>query len=239
MSFLNRRADLTERLLDVAHEFKGSAKGKTVDLSWREGDVSKRLSHALVHGIDTYIEADVEEARQSAARPLHVIEGPLMDGMNLVRDLFGAGKMLLPQVVKSARVMKKGVAYLLPFLRSWLKRRTRVPSSSAAKVLLATVKGDVHDIGKNIVRVVLQCNGYEIIDLGVMVPLQKILDTAKAEQVDMIGLSGLITPSLDEMVRVAQEMKRQGLDMPLLIGGNHLKGAYGRQNSPHLRRRSM
>ena len=215
---LNRRADSTERLLDVAHEFKGSAKGKMVDLSWREGDVSKRLGHALVHGIDTFIEADVEEARQNAERPLHVIEGPLMDGMNLVGDLFGAGKMFLPQVVKSARVMKKGVAYLLPFLEAE-KEKFPYLNTSAAKVLLATVKGDVHDIGKNIVGVVLQCNGYEIIDLGVMVPLQKILDTAKAAKVDMIGLSGLITPSLDEMVRIAQEMKRQGLNIPLLIGG--------------------
>ena len=215
---LNRRSDATERLLEVAGQFIGSSKASTVDLSWREDSVSERLSHALVHGIDTFIEADVEEARAQSSRPLDVIEGPLMNGMNTVGDLFGAGKMFLPQVVKSARVMKKGVSYLLPFLEEEKKRNPSL-NTSAAKILMATVKGDVHDIGKNIVGVVLQCNGYEVIDLGVMVPMQKIIDTARKEEVDMIGLSGLITPSLDEMVRMAQEMTRNKLDIPLLIGG--------------------
>jgi 5-methyltetrahydrofolate--homocysteine methyltransferase len=216
---LNRRDDATERLLDIAEKYRGDGKGmaRQEDLSWREKPVNERLSHALVKGIDEYIEADTEEARQQAERPLHVIEGPLMDGMNVVGDLFGAGKMFLPQVVKSARVMKKAVAYLIPYIEA--EKAEAGGSGSNGKILLATVKGDVHDIGKNIVGVVLQCNNFEIIDLGVMVPLQKILDTAREEKADIIGLSGLITPSLDEMVHVAKEMQRQGLDLPLLIGG--------------------
>lgn len=215
---LNRRADGTERLLELAERFKGEggAKAREKDLSWREWPVGKRLEHALVNGITEFIETDTEEARQAAARPLHVIEGPLMAGMNVVGDLFGAGKMFLPQVVKSARVMKQAVAHLLPYMEA---EKSEGASSSAGKVLMATVKGDVHDIGKNIVGVVLACNNYEIIDLGVMVPAQKILETARAEKVDIIGLSGLITPSLDEMVHVACEMEREGFDIPLLIGG--------------------
>ena len=215
---LNRRADGTERLLELAERFKGEggAKAREKDLSWREWQVGKRLEHALVNGITEFIETDTEEARQAAARPLHVIEGPLMAGMNVVGDLFGAGKMFLPQVVKSARVMKQAVAHLLPYMEA---EKSEGASSSAGKVLMATVKGDVHDIGKNIVGVVLACNNYEIIDLGVMVPAQKILETARAEKVDIIGLSGLITPSLDEMVHVASEMEREGFDIPLLIGG--------------------
>ena len=215
---LNRRADGTERLLELAERFKGEggAKAREKDLSWREWPVGKRLEHALVNGITEFIETDTEEARQAAARPLHVIEGPLMAGMNVVGDLFGAGKMFLPQVVKSARVMKQAVAHLLPYMEA---EKSEGASSSAGKVLMATVKGDVHDIGKNIVGVVLACNNYEIIDLGVMVPAQKILETARAEKVDIIGLSGLITPSLDEMVHVASEMEREGFDIPLLIGG--------------------
>ena len=218
---LNRRKDSTERLLEAAPRFKGDGaqaiSGK--DLAWREAEVNKRLEHALVNGITEFIDRDVEEARQQATRPLDVIEGPLMSGMNVVGDLFGAGKMFLPQVVKSARVMKQAVAYLMPFMEEE-KQRTGVSSRSAAgKVLMATVKGDVHDIGKNIVGVVLQCNNYEVIDLGVMVPTQKILDIARKEGVDIIGLSGLITPSLDEMVTVASEMEREGFDIPLLIGG--------------------
>ncbi|MFT4979021.1 MAG: 5-methyltetrahydrofolate--homocysteine methyltransferase, partial [Myxococcota bacterium] len=203
---LNRRPDATERLLEVASEAKGQSRQRQEDLSWREESVEDRLAHALVHGIDRYINEDVEEAR--AARPvaLHVIEGPLMDGMNVVGDLFGAGKMFLPQVVKSARVMKKAVAYLLPYLEA----EKAADAKSKGKILMATVKGDVHDIGKNIVGVVLQCNNYDIVDLGVMVPAQKILDAAREHNVDMIGLSGLITPSLDEMRFVASEMKRQG-----------------------------
>ena len=215
---LNRRDDATDRLLEIADDYKGGASGgggKVQDLSWREGDVQARLTHALVHGVADYIEGDTEEARQAAERPLHVIEGPLMAGMNVVGDLFGAGKMFLPQVVKSARVMKKAVAYLLPYI----EEEKDGAAESNGKVVLATVKGDVHDIGKNIVGVVLQCNNYEVIDLGVMVPAAKILDTAAAEGADMIGLSGLITPSLDEMVFVAKEMQHLGLDMPLLIGG--------------------
>jgi 5-methyltetrahydrofolate--homocysteine methyltransferase len=213
---LNRRDDATERLVDFAETVK--AKGKVVvqDNSWREQPVRERLKHALVKGITDYIDVDVEEIRQQVERPLHVIEGPLMDGMNVVGDLFGEGKMFLPQVVKSARVMKKAVAYLTPFIES---EKSGGGSSSAGKILLATVKGDVHDIGKNIVGVVLGCNNYEIIDLGVMVPTQKILDEARKHQVDIIGLSGLITPSLDEMVGVAKEMERQGFTLPLLIGG--------------------
>ncbi|CDN92527.1 methionine synthase [Agrobacterium tumefaciens] len=218
---LNRRDDATERLLEVAERFRGTgAKDtKVQDLSWRELPVEKRLEHALVNGITDYIEADTEEARQKAARPLHVIEGPLMAGMNVVGDLFGSGKMFLPQVVKSARVMKQAVAVLLPYMEEEKRLNGGSERSAAGKVLMATVKGDVHDIGKNIVGVVLACNNYEIIDLGVMVPTTKILETAIAEKVDVIGLSGLITPSLDEMVHVAAEMERQGFDIPLLIGG--------------------
>ncbi|MCG8390912.1 MAG: methionine synthase [Cytophagales bacterium] len=214
---LNRRDDATERLLDFAETFKGNTKTKQKDDAWRNGTVEERLSHALVKGIIDYIEEDTEEARQKHDRPLHVIEGPLMDGMNVVGDLFGAGKMFLPQVVKSARVMKKAVAYLEPFLEA--EKQQNQSTESASKILLATVKGDVHDIGKNIVGVVLACNNYEIIDLGVMVPAEKILDTAEKEGVVAIGLSGLITPSLDEMVYVAQEMEKRGMKVPLLIGG--------------------
>ncbi|HEY9234695.1 MULTISPECIES: methionine synthase [Phenylobacterium] len=207
----------TERLVDMAPRYKGQkGAAKQVDLAWREGSVASRLSHALVHGITDYIEADTEEARQAAERPLHVIEGPLMDGMNVVGDLFGSGKMFLPQVVKSARVMKQAVAYLMPFMEA---EKEGKPRESAGKILMATVKGDVHDIGKNIVGVVLQCNNYEVIDLGVMVPADRILDAAKEHQVDIVGLSGLITPSLDEMVYVAGEMERRGFTIPLLIGG--------------------
>ncbi len=218
---LNRRPDSTERLLEAAPRFKGdgaqAANGK--DLAWRDAPVEKRLEHALVNGITEFIEADTEEARAAAERPLHVIEGPLMAGMNVVGDLFGSGKMFLPQVVKSARVMKQAVAYLMPFMEEEKAKSGVAQSSAAGKVLMATVKGDVHDIGKNIVGVVLQCNNYEVIDLGVMVPAQKILDIARKEKVDIIGLSGLITPSLDEMVHVAAEMEREGFDIPLLIGG--------------------
>ncbi len=217
---LNRRADATDRLLEAAGRFKGEgAQKKEADLSWREKPVEERLTHALVHGIGTYIEQDTEEVRQKAARPLHVIEGPLMAGMNVVGDLFGSGKMFLPQVVKSARVMKQAVAYLMPFMEKEKEELGLAQGEPAGKVLLATVKGDVHDIGKNIVGVVLQCNNYEVIDLGVMVPAQKILDTAREKKVDIIGLSGLITPSLDEMCHVAAEMEREGFDLPLLIGG--------------------
>ncbi|MGH8475063.1 MAG: methionine synthase [Methylococcales bacterium] len=214
---LNRKADATERLLEVAERYRGDGSGtdKKKDLVWRTWPVNKRLEHALVDGIADFIEEDTEAARQAASRALDVIEGPLMDGMNVVGDLFGDGKMFLPQVVKSARVMKKAVAYLLPFMEA----KTDQQKQSNGKIVMATVKGDVHDIGKNIVGVVLQCNGYEVIDLGVMVPAEKILQTARAEQADMIGLSGLITPSLDEMVHMAKEMERQGFDVPLLIGG--------------------
>lgn len=215
---LNRREDATERLLDFAETVKGSAKKKETDDSWRQGTIQERITHSLVKGIIDHIESDTEEARQMYDKPLEVIEGPLMVGMNVVGDLFGAGKMFLPQVVKSARVMKKAVAYLTPYLEEE-KRRSGNTGQQAAKVLLATVKGDVHDIGKNIVGVVLACNNYEVIDLGVMVPSEKILETARRENVDMIGLSGLITPSLDEMVHVAKEMKREKMDLPLLIGG--------------------
>lgn len=214
---LNRRDDGTERLLEMAERYRGS---KTDDESnktqaeWRGWPVTKRLEYALVKGITEFIELDTEEARQEASRPIEVIEGPLMDGMNVVGDLFGARKMFLPQVVKSARVMKQAVAYLQPYIEA-----SKTKGSRAGKVLLATVKGDVHDIGKNIVGVVLQCNNYEIIDLGVMVPTEKILKTAREEHVDIIGLSGLITPSLDEMVNVAKEMERHGFTLPLLIGG--------------------
>jgi 5-methyltetrahydrofolate--homocysteine methyltransferase len=217
---LNRRPDATDRLLEAAERYKGGeAKQREVDLSWREKPVQDRLVHALVHGIGTYIEQDTEEARASAARPLHVIEGPLMAGMNVVGDLFGSGKMFLPQVVKSARVMKQAVAYLMPFMEQEKRELGLADQPSNGKILLATVKGDVHDIGKNIVGVVLQCNNYEVIDLGVMVPSQKILDTARERKVDIVGLSGLITPSLDEMCHVASEMEREGFDLPLLIGG--------------------
>lgn len=212
----------TERLLDIAERFKGAAgkEARERDLAWREWPVEKRLEHALVNGITEFVEQDTEEARQNAERPLHVIEGPLMAGMNVVGDLFGAGKMFLPQVVKSARVMKQAVAVLLPYMEAEkLANGGSGERQSAGKILMATVKGDVHDIGKNIVGVVLACNNYEIIDLGVMVPPTKILETAKAEKVDIIGLSGLITPSLDEMVHVATEMEREGFDIPLLIGG--------------------
>ncbi|USD65035.1 methionine synthase [Vibrio sp. SCSIO 43136] len=214
---LNRRDDATELLLDIAEEYRENAVGKADDasaLEWREWPVEKRLEHALVKGITEFIVEDTEEARLNASKPLEVIEGPLMDGMNVVGDLFGEGKMFLPQVVKSARVMKQAVAHLEPYINAM-----KQAGSTNGKILLATVKGDVHDIGKNIVGVVLQCNNYEIIDLGVMVPCEKILKVAKEENVDIIGLSGLITPSLDEMVHVAKEMERQGFDLPLLIGG--------------------
>ncbi len=216
---LNRRDDATERLLDVADATKGiAAKDIAPDLSWRENPVAGRLEHALVKGITEYVVEDTEEARQAASRAIEVIEGPLMDGMNVVGDLFGSGQMFLPQVVKSARVMKQAVAHLLPYIESE-KEASGDTSSAKGKILMATVKGDVHDIGKNIVGVVLQCNNFEVIDLGVMVPYTKILEVAKRENVDMIGLSGLITPSLDEMCTVAAEMQREGMDIPLLIGG--------------------
>lgn len=216
---LNRTPEGTDALLEIAERYRGQ-KGKVQekDTRWRDGPVAKRLEHALVNGITTFIEEDTEEARLAMARPLHVIEGPLMDGMNVVGDLFGAGKMFLPQVVKSARVMKAAVAHLNPFLEAE-KAALGTEDLSNGRVLMATVKGDVHDIGKNIVGVVLACNGYDIIDMGVMVPAEAILDRAEAEQVDIIGLSGLITPSLDEMVYVAREMQRRGMTQPLLIGG--------------------
>ena len=220
---LNRRPDATERLVERGEELKGA--GSIVNEKkaeeWRNGTVEERLSHALVKGIDAYIEIDAEEARLKLGRPLLVIEGPLMDGMGVVGDLFGAGKMFLPQVVKSARVMKKAVAHLTPFMEA--EKAAMAASGQVVKaqgkIVLATVKGDVHDIGKNIVGVVLACNNYEVIDMGVMVPCEKILERAKAEKADLIGLSGLITPSLDEMVHVAREMERQGFKLPLLIGG--------------------
>ena len=216
---LNRDPDATEKLVEIATRFMGQ-KGKVrkKDTRWRENDVASRLSHALVNGITEFIVADTEEARQGVERPLHVIEGPLMDGMNTVGDLFGSGKMFLPQVVKSARVMKAAVAHLMPFMDKE-KEELGLVDQSAGKILMATVKGDVHDIGKNIVGVVLGCNGYDIIDLGVMVPAEQILDEAVKQDVDIIGLSGLITPSLDEMVYVADEMQRRGMTQPLLIGG--------------------
>jgi len=222
---LNRRADGTERLLAVAESVQGTNAAKAVDLAWRHAPPRERLMHALVEGIDTYVVEDTEEARRELGRPITVIEGPLMDGMNVVGDLFGSGKMFLPQVVKSARVMKKAVAYLVPFLEAEKVALSAAggpdapPPKPKGKVLLATVKGDVHDIGKNIVGVVLQCNNYDVIDLGVMVPCAKILETAKRERVDVIGLSGLITPSLEEMCFVAEEMTREGFELPLLIGG--------------------
>ena len=214
---LNRRPDATERLVTFAETVQGGGKERREDLSWRELPVEERLAHALVNGINAYVEADTEEARQRATRPLEVIEGPLMRGMGIVGDLFGSGKMFLPQVVKSARVMKQAVAYLIPYIEA--EKGGNGQHGPAGKILLATVKGDVHDIGKNIVGVVLGCNNYEVIDLGVMTPAHKILDTARREKVDIIGLSGLITPSLEEMRHVAREMQREGFDIPLLIGG--------------------
>src|ERR1700689_1726132 len=220
---LNRRPDATERLVDFGEKLKGEGTVVTEKKAeeWRHGTVEERLSHALVKGIDTYIETDTEEARAKLGRPLLVIEGPLMDGMSVVGDLFGSGKMFLPQVVKSARVMKKAVAYLTPYMEAEKEAMAAAGQEVRAqgKIVLETVKGDVHDIGKNIVGVVLACNNYEVIDLGVMVSSEKILERAKAENADLIGLSGLITPSLDEMVHVAREMERQGFKLPLLIGG--------------------
>ena len=217
---LNRRPDATERLMEIAERHKGGSQEKDDGnrLAWRELPVAKRMEHALVHGIDQFVVEDTEEVRKTVTRTLDVIEGPLMDGMNVVGDLFGAGKMFLPQVVKSARVMKKAVAYLLPFMEEE-KKKSGNTSKSNGKIVMATVKGDVHDIGKNIVGVVLACNNFEVVDLGVMVPAQKILDTAIAEHADMIGVSGLITPSLEEMANVAKEMKRREFKIPLLIGG--------------------
>jgi 5-methyltetrahydrofolate--homocysteine methyltransferase len=233
---LNRRRDGTERLLEIAERYKGrKAAAAEADEAWRALPVGKRLAHALVHGIDQYVEADTEEARTAARRPLDVIEGPLMDGMNVVGDLFGTGKMFLPQVVKSARVMKRAVAYLIPFIEQE-KARTGEVARSNGRIVMATVKGDVHDIGKNIVGVVLRCNNFEVIDLGVMVPAQTILDAARREHADVIGLSGLITPSLDEMTHVAKEMQRQGLALPLLIGGATTSRAHtALKIEPHLR----
>jgi 5-methyltetrahydrofolate--homocysteine methyltransferase len=210
----DRRPDATERMVELAERVKGAGKKREIDLSWRDAPVEARLAHALVHGVVDFIEADAEEARQKLPRPLDVIEGPLMDGMKTVGDLFGAGKMFLPQVVKSARAMKRAVAYLEPFME-----KEKSGARSAGKIVLATVKGDVHDIGKNIVGVVLGCNGYEVVDLGVMVPLDRILETAQSEGCHAVGLSGLITPSLEEMVNVAKEMQRRGFRLPLLIGG--------------------
>ncbi len=214
----DRRPDATDRLVAFASTVQGSATKRELDLGWREAPVGKRLEHALVHGIVDFIEEDTEEARAAAARPLDVIEGPLMDGMKVVGDLFGSGRMFLPQVVKSARAMKRAVAYLEPYMEEE-KERTGSNGRAQGTIVLATVKGDVHDIGKNIVGVVLGCNNYEVIDLGVMVPGDKILDTAVEAGADAVGLSGLITPSLDEMVHVAKEMERRGLELPLLIGG--------------------
>src|SRR5262249_13122783 len=220
---LNRRSDATERLVEYGETLKGVSAEATEKKQeeWRNGTVEQRLSHALVKGIDTYIDVDTEEARAKLGRPLAVIEGPLMAGMSVVGDLFGAGKMFLPQVVKSARVMKKAVAYLTPFMEAEKAEMAAAGKEvrTQGKIVLATVKGDVHDIGKNIVGVVLACNNYEVIDMGVMVPSEKILERAKAENADLIGLSGLITPSLDEMVHVAREMERHGFKVPLLIGG--------------------
>ncbi|MBP9180189.1 MAG: dihydropteroate synthase, partial [Bacteroidia bacterium] len=216
---LDRKDDATEKLLEYAEKVKGKGKEKVIDEEWRKGTIEERLSHALVKGIVEYIDEDTEEARKKYGKPLNVIEGPLMAGMNIVGDLFGQGKMFLPQVVKSARVMKKSVAYLTPYLEEEKRLAGAAAGGGQGKILLATVKGDVHDIGKNIVGVVLACNNFEIVDMGVMVPADKILERAKAEKADVIGLSGLITPSLDEMVHVAKEMERLGMDIPLLIGG--------------------
>src|SRR5436309_1755316 len=212
---LNRRDDATERLVEFAENVKAKDKTPVADKAWRKEPVEERLKHALVKGIVDYIDADTEEARQTCKRPLDVIEGPLMAGMSVVGDLFGSGKMFLPQVVKSARVMKKAVAYLMPFMEA----EKSAGAKPQGRIVMATVKGDVHDIGKNIVGVVLQCNNYDVVDLGVMVPAAKILETAREKKADAIGLSGLITPSLDEMVHVAQEMEREGFRLPLLIGG--------------------
>ncbi|MGH7982254.1 MAG: dihydropteroate synthase, partial [Candidatus Udaeobacter sp.] len=212
---LNRRDDATERLIDFAENVKAKGKTRVADDAWRKEPVEERLKHALVKGITDYIESDTEEARQKCKRPLDVIEGPLMAGMSVVGDLFGSGRMFLPQVVKSARVMKKAVAYLLPFM----EEEKSAGAKPQGRIVMATVKGDVHDIGKNIVGVVLQCNNYDVVDLGVMVPAAKILETAREKNADAIGLSGLITPSLDEMIHVAQEMEREGFRLPLLIGG--------------------
>ena len=214
----NRRPDATERLVDFAESYKGDARVSKEDLAWRNGSVGERLTHALVRGINTYIVEDTEAARLQAERPIHVIEGPLMDGMNVVGDLFGAGKMFLPQVVKSARVMKEAVAHLIPYIEAE-KAKSGTTGQSKGKIVIATVKGDVHDIGKNIVSVVLQCNNFDVVNLGVMVPAEKILRIAREEKADIIGLSGLITPSLEEMAHVAREMERQGFTLPLLIGG--------------------
>ncbi len=222
---LNRRPDAADRLTEFAETVKSAGKkDKAKELAWRDGPVAERLKHALITGTVDYVEDDVEEARQLYDRPLSIIEGPLMDGMNVVGDLFGAGKMFLPQVVKSARVMKKAVAYLTPFMEAEKAKAIAAGGSasehrSRGKLLMATVKGDVHDIGKNIVGVVLACNDYEVIDLGVMIPCDDILNKAREHKVDIIGLSGLITPSLDEMVHVAREMQREGFTLPLLIGG--------------------
>ena len=230
---LDRRADATERLVEFANSVKADPKAKAKEAEWRQKPVRERLKHSLVKGISDFVEADAEEARQLYGKPLKVIEGPLMEGMNVVGDLFGAGKMFLPQVVKSARVMKKAVACLLPFME---KENAATPRS-AGKVLLATVKGDVHDIGKNIVGVVLHCNNYQVVDLGVMTPCEKILEEAKKQQADVIGLSGLITPSLEEMARVAQEMQRLELETPLLIGGATTSQAHTAVKiAPHYRR---
>ncbi len=215
---LNRRGDATERLVEFAEGYKAEKKASSEDLSWRQGSISERLTHALVKGINTYIVEDAEEARQAVKHPIEVIEGPLMDGMNVVGDLFGAGKMFLPQVVKSARVMKEAVAHLVPFIEEE-KAKSGEAGKPKGRILLATVKGDVHDIGKNIVGVVLQCNNFEVVNLGVMVPAERILQTAREVNADIIGLSGLITPSLEEMAHVASEMQRQGFSVPLLIGG--------------------
>ncbi len=214
---LNRRPDATERMVKFAETVKGGGKAKEEDLAWRQGTVEQRLAHALVHGISTYVVEDTEEARRQVERPIQVIEGPLMEGMNIVGDLFGAGKMFLPQVVKSARVMKQAVAHLVPFIEA--EKAASGDAKPKGKIVVATVKGDVHDIGKNIVAVVLQCNNYEVVNLGVMVPAQKILEVARDENADVIGLSGLITPSLEEMAHVAAEMQREGFTVPLLIGG--------------------
>ena len=216
---LNRRPDATERLLEVADSVKGEARARATDLGWRAAPVHERLSHALVHGISDFIVEDTEEARHLAEHPIEVIEGPLMAGMNVVGDLFGSGKMFLPQVVKSARVMKRAVAHLVPYIEAARDKAPAGTRRSKGKIVLATVKGDVHDIGKNIVGVVLQCNNFDVVDLGVMVPCAKILDAARAEQADLIGLSGLITPSLEEMGFVAREMTRERFEVPLLIGG--------------------
>src|SRR5206468_60591 len=219
----DRRPDATERLVEFAKSVSGTGSKREVDLSWREGSVEERLKHAVLHGEVAYIEEDAEEARVKYGKPLLVIEGPLMDGMKVVGDLFGAGKMFLPQVVKSARAMKRAVAYLEPFMQAEREARMAaggaVEVASKGKLVIATVKGDVHDIGKNIVSVVLGCNSYEVVDLGVMVAADRILQTAIDQNADIIGLSGLITPSLDEMVFVAKEMERRGLRFPLLIGG--------------------